>query len=384
MSMRAIALAATVIAVQLAQPQACNTIPPTQPGVPGNPAITDQFTLANGLRLGVQTIVTNVEVPWDMAFAPDGRLFFTERGGRVRIYQSGALLQQPALTLDDVQPVGEGGLLGIALHPNFAVNHYVYLLYTTDNAIGTVNRLARYREVNNALAERAVLSEGMAASSIHNGGRIRFGPDGMLYVTMGDAASPANAQSLSSLNGKILRFRDDGTTPADNPFSNPVWTWGHRNPQGIDWNPVTHDLWATEHGQVGNDEVNFIRRGLNYGWPTIEGTATQAGMESPVVLYNPTVAPSGGAFYTSSRMPSLTGNFFFGALAGQQIQRLIFDPVNPTRVTATEKWLENHFGRIRDVVTGPDGAIYFCTSNRDGRGTAIATDDRIARIVPVQ
>jgi len=382
--MRAIALAATVIAVQVAQPQACNTIPPAQPGVPGNPAITDQFTLANGARLGVQTIVTNVEVPWDMAFAPDGRLFFTERGGRVRIYQNG-LLDVPALILDDVQPAGEGGLLGIALHPNFAVNHYVYLLYTTVNAAGAaVNRLARYREVNNALAERAVLAEGMAASSIHNGGRIRFGPDGMLYVTMGDAATPANAQSLSSLNGKILRFRDDGTTPADNPFTSPVWTWGHRNPQGLDWNPVTGDLWATEHGQVGNDEVNLIRRGLNYGWPTIEGTAMQAGMQSPVVLYNPTVAPSGGAFYTSSRMPSLTGNFFFGALAGQQIQRLIFDPVNPTRVTATEKWLENHFGRIRDVVTGPDGALYFCTSNRDGRGTPVATDDRIARIVPAQ
>ena len=380
--MRSFSLAAVVIATQVIQPQGCKS--PAPPSSDSNPPITDQFTTQDGIRLGVQTIVTNVEIPWDLAFAPDGRLFFTERPGRVRIYQNGQLQSAPSLTLDDIRAVGEGGLLGIALHPNFVQNHLVYLLYTADTPAGPANRLARYREVNGTLAERAILAEGMAAASIHNGGRIRFGPDNMLYVTMGDASNPANAQSLSSLNGKILRFNDDGSRPGDNPFSNPVWTWGHRNPQGLDWSPVTGDLWATEHGQVGNDEINLIRKGRNYGWPTIEGAATRPDMETPVRFYSPSIAPSGGSFYVATRMPGLRGNFFFGALVGAHIHRVILDAADPTRIQSTERWLENRFGRIRDVVTGPDGALYFCTSNRDGRGSPVTTDDRIARIVPVQ
>jgi glucose/arabinose dehydrogenase len=382
--MRFIALAATIVATQLIQPQACNSPAPSPapPSSSNNPPITDQFTTLDGLQLGVQTIVTNVEIPWSMAFAPDGRLFFTERPGRVRIYQNGQL--QTALTLDDIRTVGESGLLGIALHPSFALNHFVYLLYTADTGAGAVNRLARYREVNNTLAERAVLAEGMAAASIHDGGRIRFGPDNLLYVTMGDASAPDNAQSLSSLNGKILRFREDGTTPVDNPFSNPIWTWGHRNPQGIDWNPATGDLWATEHGQTGNDEINLVRRGRNYGWPIVEGSQTRSDLESPVRFYPSSIAPSGGSFYTASRMAALRGNFFFGCLIGVHIERVILTPTDPTRIQSTERWLENRFGRIRDVVMGPDGALYFCTSNRDGRGSPTSTDDRIARIVPSQ
>jgi glucose/arabinose dehydrogenase len=362
------------------QTQACGSPTPAPP----SSEISDQFTTPDGIRLGVQTIVTNVEIPWSLAFAPDGRLFFTERPGRVRVYQNGQLLPAPALTLSDVRAAGEGGLLGIALHPNFGQNHFVYLLYTADSSAGAVNRLARYRELNNTLAERAVLAEDMAAATIHDGGRIRFGPDNMLYVTMGDASNPANAQSLSSLNGKILRFNDDGSRPADDPFSSPLWTWGHRNPQGLDWHPMTGDLWATEHGQIGNDEINIIRKGRNYGWPAIEGAATRPDMETPVRFYSPAIAPSGGSFYSGTRVPGLRANFFFGALAGMHIHRVILDAADPTRIASTERWLENRFGRIRDVVAGPDGALYFCTSNRDGRGSPVATDDRIARIVPVQ
>jgi glucose/arabinose dehydrogenase len=384
------ALVALVLAAQIYSPQACRSPSQTQPQPQPTPGpgdtlpITDEFTTQDGVRLGVQTVVTQLEVPWSLAFAPDGRLFFTERPGRVRVYQNGALVPAPALTLDDVQPTGEAGLLGIALHPNFAQNHFVYLLYTAATSRGAVNRLARYRELNNTLAERAVLREGMAAASIHDGGRIRFGPDGMLYLTMGDAADTSNPQSLSSMNGKVLRLNDDGSMPGDNPFSSPVWTWGHRNPQGLDWSPTTGDLWATEHGNIGNDEVNLLRKGHNYGWPVIEGAGTRSDMDSPVRFYTPSIAPSGASFYTGTRMLALRGNFFFAALTGRHIQRVVLDPADLTRILTTERWLESRFGRIRDVITGPDGALYFCTSNRDGRGNPVATDDRIARIVPVQ
>jgi glucose/arabinose dehydrogenase len=358
---------------------ACSQPPRSDP----NPPITDQFTTSDGIRLGVQTLITGLQIPWSMAFAPDGRLFFTERPGRVRVFQDGALVESPALTLDDVSAVGEGGLLGIALRPLFGVNHQVYLLYTAATPDGAVNRLVRYRESGNTLADRAILFDRMDADAIHNGGRIKFGPDGKLYLTMGDAADTSNPQSLSSFNGKILRLNDDGTTPSDNPFGSPIWSWGHRNPQGIDWDPSTADLWESEHGATGNDEINVIQRGRNYGWPVIEADQTRPDMESPLRFFTPSVAPSGGSFYRGNAIPGLRSSFLVGTLAGQHIERLIVSAGPPPRIDASERWLEGTFGRIRDVVIGPDGAIYFCTSNRDGRTTPVAGDDRLARIVAV-
>jgi glucose/arabinose dehydrogenase len=375
-------LAALLIVAQVAQPQQCSRRPqaPIDPDIP----VTNTFTTAEGLRLGVQTIVTNVEIPWSLAFAPDGRLFFTERPGRVRIVQNGQLVTEPALVLSDVRHEGEGGLLGIAIHPNFASNHLVFLLYTANAAEGPVNRLVRYRESGNTLIERAVLLERMSASGIHDGGRLRFGPDGKLYLTMGDAANTSLSQSLSSLNGKILRLNDNGSAAETNPFGNEIWTYGHRNPQGLDWNPDTGDLYATEHGNVGNDEVNLLLAGHNYGWPVIEGAASRPDMDTPLRFFSPSIAPSGGSFYTGTRMFQLRGSFFFGALAGQHLHRAAVDSAEPTRIRFEERWLDGRFGRIRDVVSGPDGTLYFCTNNRDGRGSPIPTDDRIARIVPVQ
>jgi glucose/arabinose dehydrogenase len=386
--MKSVSLLALVVVAQTISPDACSNRPPQSP--PQSPPadtlpITDQFTTQDGLRLGVQTIVTNVEIPWSLAFAPDGRLFFTERAGRVRVYQNGQLVPDPALVVSDVRHEGEGGLLGIALHPDFAQNRFVYLLYTADTPAGRRNRLARYREVNNTLGDRAILLESIAAAGIHNGGRIRFGPDGLLYLTMGDAANTALSQMLSSPNGKVLRLNDDGSAASGNPFASEVWTWGHRNPQGLDWHPTTGDLWATEHGATANDEINLLRQGRNYGWPVIEGAATRPDMEAPVRFFAPSsVAPSGASFYTAARMAGLQSNFFFGTLAGRHIHRVILDAADPTRIASTERWLDGRFGRIRDVVTGPDGALYFCTNNRDGRGSPVSTDDRIARIVPAQ
>ena len=317
-----------------------------------------------------------------MAFAPDGRIFVTERPGRVRIVQSGSLVPQPALVLSDVAAQGEAGLMGIALHPDFAQNQLVYLVYTATGPGGGVNRVVRYREVGGTLGERAVLIDNIPAATIHDGGRIKFGPDRMLYVTMGDAAVASVAQDLASLNGKIYRLNPDGSTPRDNPFGSPIYSYGHRNPQGLDWNPVNGDLWATEHGQSGNDELNFIQAGRNYGWPTIEGAETRSGMETPVLFFTPAIAPSGAAFYRGTAIAAFQHNLFFAALRGSQIRRVRLDPSNPRRVVAHEALVDSRYGRIRDIIDGPDGALYFCTNNRDGRGAPVPTDDRILRIVP--
>jgi glucose/arabinose dehydrogenase len=391
LSFRPLLLLSMLAVTQAAIPHtACDsrrTPPSPSPGPDpwANVPVTDTITTGDGVRLGVQVLLTNLQIPWSLAFAPDGRLFFTERVGRVRVVQNGQLLPAPALTLGDVRAVGEGGALGLALHPDFARNRLVYLSYTALRQDGVpVNRVMRYRESNNVLSEAMVLLDNIPAASAHNGSRVRFGPDGKLYVTTGDAANLNLPQTLSSLSGKILRLNDDGTTPADNPYGSPIWTWGHRHPQGIDWHPATGHMWATEHGAVGNDELNLITRGTNYGWPIIEGAATRPDMAAPVLFYNPSIAPSGLSFYTGSRFQQFRSNLFFATLAGMHIHRVILDPNDATRPVSEERLFEFNFGRIRDVVSGPDGYLYFSTSNRDGIFQAVPADDRIARIVPVQ
>jgi glucose/arabinose dehydrogenase len=317
-----------------------------------------------------------------MAFAPDGRLFVSERIGRVRIFDAALRSSSIALTVGDVFAQGEAGLLGLALDPDFSKTPFVYLYYTARAGAGAVNRIVRYREAGNQLTERVVLLDGIPGNTIHNGGRLRFGPDNLLYITTGDAGAPLLAQDLGSLAGKILRLNRDGTTPRGNAFSSPVYSWGHRNPQGLDWHPVTGDLWATEHGNTANDEVNVVQSGANYGWPRIEAAQTMTGMETPVTFYNPTVAPSGAAFYRGQRFPQFANNLFVATLRGTLLLRLRIDPASPRRLIGQERLLEGQFGRIRDVVTGPDGYLYFCTNNRDGRGTPTSDDDRIARLVP--
>ena len=368
---------ALVVAVQAVDTRAC--APPT----PETPAPGEAFTTADGVRFTVETIATALEIPWSMAFAPDGRLFITERPGRVRILDIGAGASELALTLDDVYTQGEAGLLGLALDPQFSDNGLVYLYQSARLAGGgEVNRVVRYREVGSRLAERVVLLDNIPAAPIHDGGRLRFGPDGLLYITTGDAASTELAQDLASTAGKILRINRDGTTPGGNPFGSPIYSYGHRNPQGVDWHPVTGDLWASEHGSSGNDEVNVIDSAANYGWPQIEGSLGMAGMRTPITFYNPAIAPSGASFYRGDRFPLFANNLFIGTLRGTHLLRLVVDSSRQRQVVSQERLLEGRFGRIRDVVTGPDGYLYFCTSNRDGRGSPTSTDDRIVRIVP--
>jgi aldose sugar dehydrogenase len=384
--MRAALHASVLVAAILLLPSCGSPSPPSQggdtPGPPPGPAPIETFTTGDGTRVAVQVLATGLQIPWALAFAPDGRLFVTERPGRVRIVQNGTLLAAPALTLPDVFTSGESGILGIAVHPQFASNHFVFLTYTAQSASGAVARLVRYREAGNVLGEPSVLLDDVGAAEIHNGSRVKFGPDGFLYVTFGDSASPSVAQDLASLNGKVLRLADDGTTPRDNPFNSPVWSWGHRNPQGLDWHPVTGDLFETEHGQTGNDEVNVIERGANYGWPIIEADQTRPDMRTPIAFFSPAVAPSGAAFYRGSAFPAFRNELFVATLRGQALLRLTLDPADPHRVQRTERLLEGRFGRLRDVVNGPDGYLYICTSNRDGRATPLAADDRLLRLVP--
>ena len=371
------AVSAGMLAVVLATQTIQTACPKDSPTTPQTGEV---FTTRDNVRFRVETVLTGLEIPWSMNFAPDGRLFITERPGRVRIVTLGGS-SELALTLDGVYAQGEAGLLGLALDPEFAQNRFVYLYYSATVSGGAVNRIVRYREVNSRLGERVVLLDNIPAAQIHDGGRLRFGPDGLLYASAGDAADGNLAQDVASLAGKILRLNRDGTTPRDNRFSSPVYTYGHRNPQGFDWHPTSGDLWESEHGNNGNDEVNAIRLGLNFGWPRIEGAATLSGMEAPITFYNPSIAPSGASFYRGQRLPQFANDFFVATLRGTHLLRLTVD-TSGRRVTAQERLLEGTYGRLRDVVSGPDGYLYFCTNNRDGRGTPMSGDDRVLRIVP--
>lgn len=363
-----------LVATDTVGTKACTTDPP--------PPDDATFTTQDGVRFRVEVVATNLQIPWSMAFTPDGRLFVTERPGRVQLLDLARDASAVALTVDDVYAQNEAGILGIALDPGFAANRLVYLYYTAQGGSGPVNRVVRYREAGGRLGERAVLVDDIPANNFHDGGRLRFGPDGLLYVTTGDAGVASLAQDVTSLAGKILRVDRDGFTPPGNPFSSPVWSYGHRNPQGIDWHPVTADLWASEHGNAGNDEINAIDGGVNYGWPTVEGNETLPGMQPPIAFYGSAIAPSGASFYRGGAFPGFVNDFFVATLRGSHILRLRIDPASPRRVLAQERLLDGRFGRIRDIAIGPEGLIYFCTSNRDGRGSDVSTDDRIARLVP--
>lgn len=330
----------------------------------------------------VEVVASGLSTPWSLAFAPDGRLFFTERPGRVRVVVGGQLQPEPVAVLD-VAATGEAGLMGLALSPAFQQDGLLYVMYTYRGAGGNlVNRVSRLTVQGNRASNEQVILDGIPGSGIHDGGRLKFGPDGKLYVATGDAAVPALAQSLDSLAGKILRLNPDGSVPADNPFpGSPIFSLGHRNPQGLAWQPGTGRLYATEHGAVGNDEVNLIEPGRNYGWPVVQGQQQDARFVGPVALYNPRVAPAGAVFYDGTRLAPWQGSLFFTTLAGQHLHRLVLGGADGRQVLGEERLYEGVYGRLRDVVQGPDGFLYFTTSNRDGRGNPAAQDDRILRVV---
>jgi glucose/arabinose dehydrogenase len=320
----------------------------------------------------VDVVVTGLEVPWALAFAPDGRLFVTERPGRIRVVTDGRLEREPVATLS-VQASGESGLMGLALDPDFAGSGYLYVCYTTAKAGRAVNRLARLTLREGRAGSERVLIDDMAAASIHDGCRVKFGPDGKLYATMGDAAEAAHAQQRESLSGKILRINPDGTVPGDNPFpGSPVYSLGHRNPQGLAWDGRGR-LIEAEHGSSARDEINHVEPGRNYGWPEVRGQVGDRRFVDPIIeSKEDTWAPSGIAI--------LGGDLFVAALRGQRLLRMTLAP-DLGGVTRVETVLRG-YGRLRDVVVGPDHALYVTTSNRDGRGSPAADDDRILRVQP--
>ncbi|HEY5543642.1 MAG TPA: PQQ-dependent sugar dehydrogenase, partial [Candidatus Binatia bacterium] len=337
--------------------------------------------------LSIDVVIKGLDTPWAIDFAPDGRIFITERHGRIRVFERGRLRPEPWMTLE-VAASGEAGLLGLALDPRFAQNFFLYIATTYRDTAGKMqNRLVRLREDAKSGKGQLdkVLVDHVAGANNHDGGRVKFGPDGKLYWTMGDAQTTRYAQNLNSLNGKILRLNSDGSIPADNPFSNSyVYSYGHRNPQGLAWQPKTGRLYATEHGPSGfqgccRDEVNLIEPGKNYGWPEVRGDETREGMVPPVIHAgtSETWAPAGASFATRGPW---AGSLLFTGLRGQTLYRVQLDPNDPRKALQLERHFPRRFGRLRDVVEGPDGNLYLLTSNRDGRGNPTEDDDRLIRL----
>ncbi|MER3403453.1 MAG: sugar dehydrogenase [Armatimonadota bacterium] len=339
----------------------------------------------------VEVVAKALQVPWAIAFTPDGRLLFTERPGRVRVIEKDKLRDKPLAVIEDCAHRGEGGLMGLAIHPNFARTRWLYLAYLYEQN-GLKVRVVRYRDAGQSLVEPKTIIEGIQGNFVHNGTALGFGPDSKLYITTGDAAQRELAQRLDRLEGKTLRLNDDGTIPRDNPFVNTtnarpeIWSYGHRNAQGIDWQPGTGLMFQTEHGPSGfdgpggGDEINIVERGKNYGWPVIHHRQTREGMVAPLIEFTPALAPSGCAFYRGNKIPTWRHNLFVACLRGERLIRVV---LKGREVVKTEPLLVNECGRLRAVVSGPDGLLYVSTSNRDGRGHPHPDDDRILRIVPI-
>jgi aldose sugar dehydrogenase len=350
----------------------------------------------------VVTVVEGLEHPWSLAFLPNGDMLVTERPGRLRIVRNGRLLPEPVAGLPEVRAGGQGGLMEVAPHPDFANNRLLYITYSKPRAEDNqrTTALARGRFENDRLIDvrDIFVAEAWSGAGQHFGSKLQFDRNGFLFISIGDrGASPMQnvrqhpAQNLANHQGTIVRLHDDGRVPHDNPFvgrdgARPeIWSYGHRNPQGLVIHPQTGDIWATEHGPQGGDELNLVQPGRNYGWPVVgygvqygganihEGQR-EAGMTDPVHHWVPSIATSGLIVYTGNAFPGWRGNLLAGGLAGETIRRLVMDG---QRVVREEQIFQGQ-GRVRDVREGPDGFIYIATDHRGGQET------RIVRLEPVR
>ncbi|WNZ27993.1 PQQ-dependent sugar dehydrogenase [Leptolyngbya sp. NK1-12] len=362
----------------------------TNQTVAQNPAVCELVEQGYGptgqVNVRAETVVSGLEVPWGIAFLPNNAMLVTERPGRVRLVENGSLRPQPVATIS-VSDRGEGGLLGIATHPDFANNRFFYVYFTANKNGTPVNRVERWQMAQNgtsAVRERIIIDD-IPVAQFHNGGRIRFGPDGMLYIGTGDARIPDLSQDVNSLAGKILRLTPDGQVPADNPFpGNPVYILGIRNTQGFDWvNPST--LWVSDHGpsgdlgRSGHDKVSVAQAGANLGWPTTYRCESGQGLVTPSIVWRQALPPGGAAIYTGSTIPEWQGSLIVAALRAEQLQRVVIDPQS-SQVQQHEVYLQGQYGRLREAIMGPDGELYVTTSNCDGRGSCPAELDKILRI----
>jgi glucose/arabinose dehydrogenase len=339
-------------------------------------------------------VVTGLDTPWGLAFLPGGKMLVTEKPGRLRVVSPDGTLSPPVagLPMVDTGARSQGGLLGLAIDPNFATNRLIYWSYSEAQPDGTNNTAtARGRFVDDAAAPRVenvqviFHQQPSLRSTLHFGGRLVFGRDGTLFITVGDRSiteGRMQAQKMDSLLGKVIRLNSDGSIPKDNPFVGKagvrpeIWSIGHRNVQAATLHPTTGELWESEHGTNGGDEVNVARKGKDYGWPTIAygieyqgpritgDEQVKAGMEQPVYYWDPNIAPSGMTFYTGNAFPAWKGSLFIGGLGGTALVRLTVDG---DKVVGEERLLQENKERIRDVVQGPDGNLYLLTDNAKGR-----------------
>jgi len=372
--------------------------------------LTNATTLPPPGELAATTVATGLRVPWEIRFLPDGRLLVTERAGRILLVDVGAAggagggeAGPGAVVMGQVPAteIGEGGLMGMAVDPDFPSAPYIYVSYTyRAEDGGTANRVSRFALTGfdsmgaatpPSLGEERVLVDGIPGAGIHNGSRAAFGPDGYLWVTTGDGAVPERSQDPASLAGKVLRMTKEGDPAPDNPFPNAgypaslVYALGLRNSQGLAFHPVTGDAYVTEHGPATDDEVNRLVAGGNYGWPVVGGQAGDERFIDSLIDWTPTIAPAGAVFYDGGLIPSLRGAFVFVTLKESDVRILVPESTEEFTSVREERILfDGEFGRLRAVVVGPDGALYVATSNLDGRGRPASSDDRIIRIAPAE
>ncbi|MCS7302939.1 MAG: PQQ-dependent sugar dehydrogenase [Bacteroidota bacterium] len=337
--------------------------------------------------LAVRTVARGLDTPWEILWGPDGWLWVTERYGRIsRVHpETGQILE--LARLGDVYEQGESGLLGMALHPNFVDSPFVFVAYTYREGSQIFERIVRFRYDGTTLSQMQVLLDRIRGASIHNGCRLLILPDRTLLITTGDANNTATSQNLQSLNGKVLRVRLDGSIPDDNPFPNsPLWAVGLRNSQGLTW----HDgiVYASEHGPNSDDEINIIEAGRNYGWPEVLGWCdtpteqafcTEHRVVEPIAAWTPTIAPCGLAYYAGTRFPMWQHSLLLVTLKAARLVVLKLDSTR-RKVVQERHYLAGELGRLRAICVSPDGRIFLGTSNRDGRGTPAADDDRIVEL----
>lgn len=361
------------------------------PPVFGNPVVGDppqeieDAFVPHPEEYNVESWIEELKIPWSLVFLKEEKALVTERAGNIRLILNGVLQTEPYKKIDDTEHTGEGGLMGLAKHPDYHDNQYLYVMHTYRENNDLYNRVARYLDTGDTMELDQVIIDRIPGHRVHNGGRIAFGPDGMLYVCTGDVREPETAQDMDNLGGKILRLTPSGEIPEDNPFAgSPVYSLGHRNPQGLAWHPRTRVLFSSEHGPSGEfglrgkDIINLIEKGGNYGWPHALGAANLDEYIDPLIMWTDATPPSGMTFWNNK--------LYVATLGSQALVRIDFqkagdsyEAVSIDRLFTDGAFRGTH-GRLRDEVTGPDGALYVLTSNLDGRGNPRQGDDRILRL----
>jgi glucose/arabinose dehydrogenase len=327
--------------------------------------VENNFGDSGAVNVKVEEVAAGLEVPWGIAFLPNGQMLVTERAGRIRLVRDGELYPSSIATID-VTDSGEGGLLGIAAHPDFANNRLFYVYYTFEKNGTEVNRVERWQLSQDGLSASSdrIIIDDIPVALYHNGGRLRFGADGMLYIGTGDAKNPESSQNIDSLAGKILRLTPDGEVPADNPFpNNPAFIIGIRNTQGFDWlNEST--LVVTDHGpsgelgRSGEDKVLVAKARDNLGWPTTENCQAGENSVTPSLVWREAVPPGGAAIYTGDAIPEWQGSLIIATLGSEHLHRVVFDPQSLGSVQSHEVYLQDEFGRLREAIASPNGELY--------------------------